>query len=256
QLLEKENDFDVEKMKGIQLDNTSYFATDALPVLLNIMDRKALPAAAQKRLAALEHWKGAYNCNDQEARLFELWWNNVKDYTWDELKNLDFYSRMPDDRVLLDLITHEPNDSYFDKQGTTKVETAPDIVSQAFSNAVASYDLLAAKGESSWGSFNKVNIKHFTNLDAFSRTNLPSAGYTEAINAVSSNWGPSWRMIVELGDRPRAFGIYAGGQSGDVGSPYYDNFIGDWAHGKYYPLTFFMSMNEAMKQSAGSWKLK
>ena len=43
-------------------------------------------------------------------------------------------------------------------------------------------------------------------------------------------------MIVELTDSTEAWGIYPGGQSGNPGSKYYDNFIDDWAAGKYHKL--------------------
>jgi penicillin amidase len=62
-------------------------------------------------------------------------------------------------------------------------------------------------------------------------------------------------MIVELGNRPRAFGIYPGGQSGNPAGRYYDNFIDDWNNGKYYPLLFFMAIGEAQKQAVSSWTL-
>jgi penicillin amidase len=43
-------------------------------------------------------------------------------------------------------------------------------------------------------------------------------------------------MIVQLSNTTEAYGVYPGGQSGNPGSPYYDNMIDDWAKGKYYTL--------------------
>jgi penicillin amidase len=43
-------------------------------------------------------------------------------------------------------------------------------------------------------------------------------------------------MIVQLSTPTEAYGVYPGGQSGNPGSKYYDNFIDDWAAGKYYTL--------------------
>ena len=40
-------------------------------------------------------------------------------------------------------------------------------------------------------------------------------------------------MVVELGPTMQAFGIYPGGQSGNPGSKFYDNFIPIWAKGEY-----------------------
>jgi penicillin amidase len=62
-------------------------------------------------------------------------------------------------------------------------------------------------------------------------------------------------MIVELGVRPKAYGVYPGGQSGNPGSPNYDNFINNWKRGKYFSLNFFMSPDEAKAKASHSWIL-
>jgi penicillin amidase len=255
-LLEKENEFDIKKMQTMQLDNTSTFAVDALPVLMKSISKNKLTKNQINTLSILNSWTGEYNFDDKNAELFQLWWKNIKDYTWDELRLYSFYSKDPEDYVLLDLIQKEPANSYFDKQGTSMKENADDIIREAFIVALNDYDKMKREKSIKWSDCNKVNIMHMANLPAFSKMNLPSAGYPDAINAMSSNWGPSWRMIVELGDRPRAYGIYPGGQSGNVGSPHYDDFVNDWNKGNYYPLQFFMSLSEAKEHATNTWVLK
>ncbi|MEL7343088.1 MAG: penicillin acylase family protein, partial [Bacteroidota bacterium] len=58
------------------------------------------------------------------------------------------------------------------------------------------------------------------------------------------NHGPSWRMVVELGPQPKAYGIYPGGQSGNPGDPAYDQFIDDWVEGNYYSLWLMRDAND------------
>ncbi|MGO4294459.1 penicillin acylase family protein [Chitinophaga sp. RAB17] len=256
QLLEKRNDLDIPAMEAIQLDNTNDFAVQSLPVLIKNTDTTRLNAAQQKIWQMLIAWKGAYNFNDENAKLYELWWKNITAYTWDELNAYPFYTRPPDEYVLLNLVEQQPDSHFFDKQGTVKKENASDIITEAFIAAAGEYGQLKAQGSIRWGDCNKVNIMHLANLPALSKMGLPSAGHPEAINAISSNWGPSWRMIVQLGDRPQAYGIYPGGQSGNAGSSSYDNFTDDWSKGKYYPLQFFMSVAEAKAQTNTCWTLK
>jgi penicillin G amidase len=43
-------------------------------------------------------------------------------------------------------------------------------------------------------------------------------------------------MIVELGDELKAFGVYPGGQSGNPGSPHYNEFTDTWINGELYEL--------------------
>ncbi|MEO1715289.1 MAG: penicillin acylase family protein, partial [Bacteroidota bacterium] len=90
-----------------------------------------------------------------------------------------------------------------------------------------------------WRDYKGTNINHLISaLEPFSIQNVNVGGDRSALNAISKVAGPSWRMIVELGDEIKAVGVYPGGQSGNPGSPYYDNFIESWAKGEYYPLQF------------------
>jgi penicillin amidase len=89
-----------------------------------------------------------------------------------------------------------------------------------------------------WGHFRPFALKHIAQIDAFSRMDLVLGGHGTAPNAISRSNGPSWRMIVELGERVHALGVYPGGQSGNPGSRYYDNMVDTWAAGNYYELLF------------------
>ena len=73
-------------------------------------------------------------------------------------------------------------------------------------------------------------------LPAFSRLNLPVGGGVGVINAIKEDHGPSWRMVVRMDQVPEGFGIYPGGQSGNPGSRFYDNFINSWVRNEYFPL--------------------
>jgi penicillin G amidase len=256
QILEKKEQLDYPQMAAMQLDNVNAFAVEAVPVLLKYLKREQLGNDQKAMTGKIAEWKGAYDRNDAWAKLFELWWKNIETGTWDELKKYTFIARMPEDYILLDLIRDEPANDYFDNESTSIKENASDIVTEAFRQAVTEYNDAKRRGSVLWGDNNKVNIAHMARIDAFSKMGLPSAGYPEAINAVRSTWGPSWRMIVELGPRPKAFGIYAGGQSGNIGSRYYDNFVNDWNTGTYYPLNYFLNRQEAQQGQTGEWIIK
>ncbi|MDX1470387.1 MAG: penicillin acylase family protein [Flavobacteriaceae bacterium] len=44
--------------------------------------------------------------------------------------------------------------------------------------------------------------------------------------------------------------MYPGGQSGNPGSKYYDNFIDSWAEGEYLELLFYQDITEAKESSS------
>ena len=67
---------------------------------------------------------------------------------------------------------------------------------------------------------------------------LPTGGDWNIPNATAKTHGPSWRYVVELGDRPKGYGVYPGGQSGYPGSEHYNEFVESWVSGKLYELEF------------------
>lgn len=241
-LLEAEDSFDIDKMKKMQLDNVNAFAEVAFPGLLEIIKNKRKERTVGTEYLFFQNWNGAYDGESKGAKYFELFWNNIVTSTWDELQQYSFYQRPPDDYVLLNMILNDPKNKYFDKQGTNKTEDASDIVYDAYINA------LSKVGEEikGWSEYNKIKIIHPTNLDALGLKDIPMAGHPNAINAMSDNWGPTWRMVVEFGpERPNAYGVYPGGQSGNIGSYHYDDFVSDWKNGNYYQLHFYLNAKEA-----------
>jgi penicillin amidase len=244
QLLDSGGVFDIERMKKIQLDDISAFAVEALPLLIRRVDDQAISDRERTILESLSKWDGSYGLDEPNAILYEYWWNKVRSLTWDE-PIFSGAGRQPDDRVLLDLIRDDPSSHYFRRWGTDQHDSADGIVRLAFQQAVAESDSVKTKGVTTWGDGHRVYINHLLGIGAFGRRNVRSAGHPDVINAVSDVWGPSWRMIVELGDRPRAFGIYPGGQSGNPGSPHYDDFVDDWLSGRYFELNFYTSVTEA-----------
>ena len=118
-----------------------------------------------------------------------------------------------------------------------KTENASDLFLLAFQKTVKA--IAEYKGDYNWGDYKGTYAGHLLQgLPAFSRFDIPIGGGRSIVNAASKNHGPSWRMIVEMSSPPSALGIYPGGQSGNPGSRYYDNFIDDWAKGEYHSLHF------------------
>ena len=86
---------------------------------------------------------------------------------------------------------------------------------------------------------------HLGRIPAFSRTDIKTDGNRGTLNAISATTGPSWRMIVEYdNDQINALGVYPGGQSGNPGSPYYDDMIDTWSKGGYYPINFLKDKSD------------
>jgi len=76
------------------------------------------------------------------------------------------------------------------------------------------------------------------------------------VNATTERTGPSWRMVVALGPQVRAYGVYPGGQSGNPGSPFYNNLLETWRVGQLDELVFLRSATEQHARVPTAWKLQ
>jgi penicillin G amidase len=62
-------------------------------------------------------------------------------------------------------------------------------------------------------------------------------------------WIPSYRQIVDLADLDNSVAIHAPGQSGQIGSPHFDDLLGPFAAGEYRPMLYSRGMVE--RETAG-----
>ncbi len=238
-----------DSMARIQNDNFSRRAADALPVLLRLLKREALDGEGRRWVEELERWDCRYEAHSTVAPVYEVWFDTCYVRTWDEM--LDDSSRqallLPERWRFIELLENDPNSPFFDRKDTPERETASDIATDAFLRMQAFFKKYPEKRRP-WGQFRPVHIRHLAQIEAFGRT-VEIGGHPTALNALSSTHGPSWRMMVELGDGVRAWGIYPGGQSGNPGSRFYDNFLNLWAQGRYHDL-FFLKKAEDLPASA------
>ena len=110
-------------------------------------------------------------------------------------------------------------------------------------------DLLQEVWSSLAVSLKNTTISHLLRLAPFSVDNVKIGGNRHIVNAASKGHGPSWRMVVELGDgEVNAWGVYPGSQSGNPGNPNYAHMVQDWATGEYNKLLFSEDINADSEQ--------
>ncbi|MEZ4933661.1 MAG: hypothetical protein R2788_16265 [Saprospiraceae bacterium] len=80
---------------------------------------------------------------------------------------------------------------------------------------------------------------HLTRIPAFSRMNLDVGGYRQALNAISENHGPSWRMVVELGEDVKKLGRFPAANQVTLEALIMTFDVDTWRTGSYNQL-FFM----------------
>jgi penicillin amidase len=232
---------DANKMQKLQNDNFSILAEEAVPLLLSQLDMDQV-SPDHLFLKTLKSWDFRFQMESMAPVVFTTWFERFYDMVWDEMteneQGLDV--RRPEKWRTLEILSEQPDNDFFDWQKTpTSKEDASDLVTLAFqytdSLLNARYDY-KAEGLPDWRTAKGTYIPHLGRINAFNVNDILVGGYRDALNSVKKSNGPSWRMVVELGPEVRAYAVYPGGQSGNPGSPFYDDFISTWAEGSYYSL--------------------
>jgi penicillin amidase len=251
-----------QDMMGMQLDNRSLKAMEILPYLLRSLEESKVKndysTEEQQIVKKLSEWNYAYEATNETPIYFDLWFRNFYRQTWDE-----FYAiqdsipiAWPQSWRTIDLAKNQPSHSFFDLKETEDLESAADITLIAFDKMIQEVQELKAKGIDNWGKQKSTRVRHLANIDQFSRTLFGASGHGDALNAVTSTNGPSWRMIVELSDPIKAWVVYPGGQSGHPGDPHYDDMLNDWEKGKYHEARFVFTPEELKDNHSFTMKME
>lgn len=232
--LEEMEQITVEDLQALQLDNYSVEAEEGAVLLLQLLDSTDSALRTHSAVQQLRDWDFRFEAEAEAPTLYERWIEAAFRQTFDELPsegdavNKTLY---PETWRFFTLLSDTPNHPLFDDQSTVGVEGAADIVRQALEGILTEdYEPQA------WNDYMAPFIAHLGRIPAFARNDLPTGGFHNALNAINGSKGPSWRMVVELGEEPKAFGVYPGGPSGNPGSAFYDASVNAWANGDYYPL--------------------
>jgi len=250
------NNITIGDMERLQTNNYNVFAEMARPVLLKYIDETRLARDEKLYINKLRRWNLRSDIHEQGPTIFKLWWDSLETSVYnDEFAQTSLPLKWPDEGTLLEALLKDSAYTFVDDIRTTSVESVKDIVLRAYKAAYKDIKTTDNGHRLEWGKFKDTGVRHLLKLPAFSRLHLPVGGGENIINAATADHGPSWRMIVQLSENIQAYGVYPGGQSGNPGSKYYDNFINDWVAGKYYQLLFLKS--EAARHSGKiKWTMK
>lgn len=257
-LLSEMTDITPRDMMEMQLDNYNLKAFESLPTFLSLLDTTTFTVQQVKAYRILKAWEFENTINSEAASYYEAWWRELFPLVWDEIKTSKVALEYPTAYTTIKLIKEQPSLSFFDIMETPAKETARDVLQQAFTKGVDAIEKWKTENgkDPRWADYKDTFIAHLLQgLPAFSY-HVENGGNNSIINASSHRNGPSWRMVVSLEKtKLRAWGVYPGGQSGNPGSPYYNNMLNYWAKGKYYELQFEPEATK-MKSVAASITLK
>jgi penicillin amidase len=250
------NNITATDMQMMQTDNYNVFAEICKPVLLKHLNEASLNNDEKKYLEIFKNWNLRNDVNEKGITVFKVWWDSLEVQTWgDEFAQTKIKLPWPDESTLIESFINDSTYKFADNITTPNIkETIADVVLASFKKACKQLAIEEKNNQLNWAKFKDTKVMHLLKIPGLSSLHLPIGGGQHIINATSETHGPSWRMIVHLTDDIEAYGIYPGGQSGNPGSKYYDNFVQHWAAGRYYPLIFIKKL-AARKDDRMKWHM-
>ncbi len=242
-----------EQMMELQNDVVNIHARRLLPAMLKLVDTTSFSALEREALRELASWNYEYRAYARQSasarrradhiapRVYDTWWSQLYDLIWrDDIVRDSIPLSWPGRDVTTWMILNNPRSPFIDNRTTENVETLVELVNESFKTTCR---LLSERyGEWgrnwTWGATRGTNVNHLGRIPGLGRTKLPTGGNHNTVNAITATNGPSWRMVVEFGPQIRAWAIYPGGQSGNPGSPFYDNMMDEWVAGTARQIDF------------------
>jgi penicillin amidase len=229
-----------QDMMALQNNYFNVTAQDIVPFFLKYVDESRLNESAKKYINELKGWDYFATAISKGQTIYQTWFDSLKVALWyDELNQVKIAAPVPDEQTTIEMLLRDSTTlSYINNINTPETETLADILVSSLNKAADNLSVKEKEGKLEWAAFKNPTVYHLlrTALMPFARTGLKVGGANNTINAIKHSHGPSWRMVAQMGAQTEAYGVYPGGQSGNPGSKFYDNFIDTWAKGEYYTL--------------------
>ena len=216
-------------------------------------------ARAKAAIKLLLEWNLQETGDSAAAALFEVWW---KRHLGVVTKNalLPFRAaaiiRSADAELLLDLM-EAPGTLL----GEDAVAKRDGIIEKSLALAWSDMEKLGGVQPSAW-QWSKLHHSYFAHplasaADAAVRARLdvgpfPSPGGSDTVNLSgfdADNFrqfgGPSFRVVIDVGNWDNSRAMNTPGQSGDPASPHYRDLVPMWLKGEYFPLLYSRARVEA-----------
>jgi penicillin amidase len=254
--LEAQPRFTLDDFKRIQYDNTSLPALRLAQLLKAVaIDDPALQPYAKLLL----DWNGVLATDSAAGPLVETWLKELRAEFYRDRVSKEMHKFVAGGEWIEVLLAalESPDESWFgadyqkvrDRLLVATLATSVKKVSEQFTPDIKNW---------AWGKLHVTPFKHpLSTLGkvyaaAFDRGPVPYGGDSYTLNAARYNdrfehtHGASYRQVFDLADWDAGQVTSTPGQSGQLGSPHYDDLLPLWARGEFFPLAFSRAKVEAV----------
>jgi len=249
----------MEDMERLQNDVVSLNARRLVALLKPLSSPDRDTGSALKLLSS---WDGEETATSAAAALYEVWWSRHLGGAFKAAVLAPDLARAMDSphaSVLLESL-EQPKARF----GADAVRKRDAVLMQSLKAAWTELVSLQGSDPARW-QWGKLHFSLFVHpmapiLDGAGRAlvnvgPLPRAGGPHTVNVsgyhADTFWqihGPSFRMVLDVGNWDNSRAINTPGQSGNPGSPHYRDLATSWAEGKYFPLLY---SKQAVQKAAG-----
>ncbi|NLN93228.1 MAG: penicillin acylase family protein [Candidatus Hydrogenedens sp.] len=241
EILEERNDWTVEELQAVQMDNKGYTMRSLLPLMIRLARKGAssFSALEEESLARLESWDFEHGADSLGAPLFHFWFDSIFQEVFQNKlpeRLYTLYAACEDNWFALRQLLEDEGNLWWDCPDTEKEEEAPEMVARALRDACARLqkELGSDPSQWRWGRVHQVTYTHpFGYIPLLGRLvnigPLESGGSNQTVNNMLSkklhNYhviaGPSTRRLIDFAHPEESFTILPTGNSGHLRSPHY-----------------------------------
>ncbi|MEO1053510.1 MAG: penicillin acylase family protein [Bacteroidota bacterium] len=253
-MLSAADDVTPQDMMTMQQNGYGILPEEILPLMLDSLIANELTDKGKAIVDSLKSWDYHYTVGSKTATYFQVWWSRLYRSIWDEFRIEDVALEEPSYFTTIHLMKNYPTLEFYDIDSTDQKETLKLLINESFNHTIDFLELWKEERnrDFTWGNYKATYVRHLADLGGslagFSSYNIQVQGEANTINSTKRNHGPSQRLVVEMTSPPQAWGIYPGGQSGNPGSPLYDNMIELWRTGAYHKLLFMLNKEESQNK--------
>jgi penicillin amidase len=239
-----------DDMARMQNDTVSLVARDLTPELLALVT--PVTPAENQALDLLRSWNGDVRADSAAAAIYEVWSVRLTPALVGSRLGPQLTDRYLSSRFVEDTLAHR-NSPWCDQATGSLPQDCAMLARSTLDDALAELSSRLGSNMSAWrwDALHTAVFPHpiFDAVDIlrplFDRT-LPTAGDTSTVDVggfshaepYSQTIVAGYRQIIDLSDPSNDRFIQATGQSGDVLSSHYDDYLADWQAG-HYRKTFF-----------------
>lgn len=237
-LLASRPKWELNDFRALQQDSVSLPARS----LVKLLQDADVPADQEEAARVFAKWDGQLSVDSPAGSLYALWLKELTDEFCGRhidkkyLKTLTSLSGLP---VMIKAL-EEPDPRWL---GNDATKARQKLLRESFAKAVAKWQKLPDDQRQRWGALHTVTFRHPAarafDVGPFERPgdgNSPNnTKYDDKFKQVH---GATYRQLFDLADWDRGLATNAPGQSGQPGSPHYDDLAPMWARGDYFPLAY------------------